>query len=193
MAAYFQHVILLIKRLLLALLLFFIARLFFLLYNFDVFPDLNIAGGLRLFIIGLRFDISVIIYFNLLFIFMHLLPIGKIKSRPGYQRFLKWYFIIINGFLLFVNLADSVYFNFILRRSTADVLKLILLSNDVANLLPSFILDYWYILILLVIVIGLVAKVYPKFNLDKQKEIYDKSDFKPINVVLRFVFFFCCF
>jgi len=190
MKAYFQHIVLLLKRLILALLLFILARAFFLFYNSDVFPDLGFAQGLRLFVVGLRFDISVIVYFNLLFIVMHLLPLGKIKSTSGYQGFLKVYFLIINGLLLFVNLADSVYFNFILRRSTADVLKLILISDDVANLLPSFVITYWYLIVLMVVLLIIVAIVYPKFSINKQEENNHNSNLKPLNIGLRFGFFF---
>ena len=189
MKAYFQHILLLIKRLLLALSLFFVARVFFLIYNFDVFSDLDFTTMVHLFVVGLRFDMSVIVYFNLLFILMHLLPLGNIKARSGYQGFLKWYFIIINGLLLFVNLADSIYFNFILKRSTVDVLKLIMLSNDVINLLPSFIVNYWYAPVLLLFVLFLLARVYPKYSIQKANIQSNGQEFKPINIIFRFILF----
>ncbi len=176
MTLYYQHILVLVKRLLLALALFVLGRVFFLVYNHDVFTQLPSWDFPYLFLVGLRFDTSVLVYTHLLFILMHALPLGNIKLHKVYQRFLEVYFILINAILLLINLGDSIYFNFILKRSTADVLKLIFLSNDVFNLLPSFIIDYWYVPVLWLILMVGSFTIYPSIkDRDKSKNMLRSS------------------
>jgi phosphoglycerol transferase MdoB-like AlkP superfamily enzyme len=143
---YNRQVILLFKRLLLALVLFFLARLFFLILNYAHFSGLGFGELLRDFFIGIRFDLSVIIYFNFPVILLHIIPGGKWKEHKYYQGVIKYYFLIVNSFLLFVNLSDARFFDFTLKRSTAYILKFLFESNDVPLLIPRFIADYWYVL-----------------------------------------------
>ncbi len=174
MRSYIYNIVLLIKRLLLALGLFFISRLFFYIYNFGLFADIEFWRLAKIFFIGIRFDLSVICYFNLLFIIVHLIPISKILSLRPTQIFLKLYFVIVNSILLIGNLSDSVFFHFVQKRSTADIFKFIFLSDDVPTLLPGFIKDYWFVGIIWLILLLLTWIVYPKFkkvNFDKIDEI----------------------
>ena len=139
------------------MILFFFTRLFFFLFNFSLFSDADFSELVKIFFVGTRFDISVIIYFNLFVILMHLLPIGKLYYNKYYQGTINIYFLIVNSFLLVVNLSDSVFFHFTQKRSTIDVLKFIFISDDALGLLPLFILDYWYLSVMLIaIVIALV-------------------------------------
>lgn len=115
----------------------------------------------------MRFDLSVICYFNLLFIIIHLIPISKIVAIRPIQLFLRLYFVIVNSSLVFVNLIDSIYFHFVQKRSTADIFKYIFMSDDVATLIPGFIKDYWFVGIIWLIIIILTWIIYPKF--EKQK------------------------
>ena len=84
---------------------------------------------------------------------MHILPVGKLYYNKFYQGTINIYFLIINSFLLAVNLSDSVFFHFTQKRSTIDVLKFIFISDDALGLLPLFILDYWYLSVMFVAII----------------------------------------
>ena len=66
---------------------------------------------------GLLFDTSAIIYTNALYILLMLLPF----KQSGYQQCCKWLYLIINGVALAINLADSVYFQYTMRRTTTTV------------------------------------------------------------------------
>ena len=145
MRLYNYNIILLLRRILLALFLFFLSRLFFFIYNYGLFADIEFWQLINIFIIGMRFDLSVICYFNLLFIIIHLIPISKIVAIRPIQLFLRLYFVIVNSSLVFVNLIDSIYFHFVQKRSTADIFKYIFMSDDVATLIPGFIKDYWFV------------------------------------------------
>ncbi len=151
--------------------LFTIARLFFFIYNIGLYSDIEFPDLIWIFISGLRFDLSVICYFNLLFILFHVVPIGKLFETKGIRLFLKIYFIVINGMLLFVNLSDSIYFHFVQKRSTADIYKLIFVSSDIFTLLPGFARDYWFIGIILLIIVVLTWIIYPKISLKKIREL----------------------
>ena len=167
MQLYNYNIVLLLKRLLLAAFLFFIGRLFFYIYNFGLFADIELWQLIKIFFFGFRFDLSAIIYFNFLFIILHLLPLGKFVLRLSVQVFLKLYFIIVNSTLVLVNLVDSIYFHFVQKRSTADIFKFIFVSDDVPTLLPGFIRDYWFVVVIWFIIIALSWMIYPKLN--KQK------------------------
>lgn len=179
MGAYFYQIVLLIKRLLLALLLFFVARLFFYLFNFGLYSQIPMAELVRIFIIGMRFDLSTIIYFNLLFILPHLIPLGEKWTTLPLQRTLKIYFVAMNVFLMVANMADSVYFHFVQKRSTADVWKFIIMSDDVKVLLPGFIIDYWYVTVLAVVFVFVVWWLYPNGNKSTLARFTRKDTMRP--------------
>lgn len=164
MQPYIFNIVLLIKRLLFATFLFFISRLFFYVYNFGLFADIEFWQLARIFLVGIRFDLSVICYFNILFIIVSLIPLGKVIEKKPFQLSLKLYFIIVNGLLVYVNFADSIYFHFVQKRSTADIFKLIFLSDDVPTLLPGFVTDYWFVIVIWIIVMIITWIVYPKLN-----------------------------
>ena len=174
MRSYYLNIVLLLKRLLLVLLLFFVSRIFFYVYNIGIFADVDVGELISILFVGMRFDISVICYFNILFIVFHVIPIGKIFTRNSIQRILKVYFIIVNGILTLTNLVDSIYFHFIQKRSTADIFKFIFVSDDVPTLLPGFIKDYWFVPFIWIILLIVTWIIYPNLNIKKYNEAYQQ-------------------
>ncbi len=151
-----------------------------------MFADIEFWQLAKIFFVGIRFDVSVLCYFNLLFILVHIIPIGRFIALRPIQLFLKIYFIVINSILLFSNLSDSIYFHFVQKRSTSDIFKFIFLSDDVPTLLPGFIKDYWFVGIVWMIILILTWIIYPKFNKNRFDEIViaDKKPFttKPLSL-----------
>jgi len=177
MRLYNYNIVLLLKRLLLTVFLFFLSRLFFYIYNYGLFADIEFLELAKVFFIGIRFDLSVIFYFNLLFIIVSLIPLRKVIILRSVQLFLKLYFVSIVSILVLVNLLDSIYFHFVQKRSTADIFKYIFMSDDVPTLLPGFVKDYWFVGVIWLIIIALTWMIYPKLN--KQKvDIIVKTDSK---------------
>ncbi len=103
-------------RLGVVLLLFSVTRLFFLFFNYSMFSGLTVSNMMKALLIGVRFDISVIIYFNLLIILMHILPVGKAYYSKVYQGTISFFYVVVNSLLLFINLGDSVFFHFSLMK-----------------------------------------------------------------------------
>ncbi len=166
---YNRQIVLLTLRLILALALFFMARVFFLVLNYAHFSEISFGELLKDFVIGMRFDLSAIIYFNFPVILLHIIPAGNLKEKKFYQAFIKYYFLIVNSFLLFVNLSDARFFYFTLRRSTAYVLKFLFESNDVPLLIPRFVVDYWYVPFTWIALTVAAWYFYPEAGAGKRK------------------------
>ena len=167
MKDYFSRVLDLLKRLGLVLALFTLTRLFFYFFNLSLFSEVGFGELLKALITGIRFDVSVVIYFNLIIILMHLLPVGKVYYTKTCQRFILFYFVIVNALLLLINLGDAVFFHFTLKRSTIDVVRFIFISGDVLNLLPRFLVDYWYVPLVFVAI--LFALAYANSFINRRK------------------------
>ena len=95
---------------------------------------------------GLLFDTSAIIYTNALYIVLMLLPWHKKESR-GYHQFCKWLYLIINGITLAVNLADSVYFQYTMRRTTTTVFDEFSNEGNLGSIIGTEFLNHWYLVL----------------------------------------------
>jgi len=180
---YFFRLKELLKRLLTLVLLFAFVRLFFFVFNHSMFSEITTGELLKLFVVGIRFDLSVIIYFNLVLIVLYLLPVGKVFNTRTYQGIIRYYFIIVNTLLLSMGLADSVFFRFTQKRSTIDVLKFISLSDESVKLMPKFVADYWFVPIFAMLAVVLLI-------LFSKTKTASKTKLKPLTLktfALQFV------
>lgn len=156
----FASPIALILNMLLAYMLFFVARIVYFLVNYDYFID-----GLRENSIwswikgGLLFDTTAIFYTHILYILMMLLPVWR-KENRWYQKTCKWIFLIVNGISLAMNLADSVYFPFTLRRTTTSVFQEFDNENNIISILLHNAVIHWYLVITFVVLLWIVHKLY---------------------------------
>lgn len=120
---------------------------------------------------GIRFDISALYYFNMLFIVFSLIP-GNFKNNKSYQRFLFFIFILINSLLLASNFIDTKFFDFEHKRLTSDIFSSVWLGEDFFTLLPDFIRDFWYLIFIWFILCFGMYKLYPKVSLKFLKKDY---------------------
>ena len=119
----------LIWNLLLIYLVYTIARLEYYAENISYFDfTIEIFQG------GLMFDTSAILYTNALYILLMLIPWHR-KENSSYHQICKWLYIIVNSITLAINLADSVYFKYTMRRTTSSVFSEF--SNE-SNLVSIF-------------------------------------------------------
>jgi phosphoglycerol transferase MdoB-like AlkP superfamily enzyme len=133
-----------VYKLAIVLLLFTLCRVFFFVFNYALFPGNSTLEIIKIFIAGIRFDFSAIVYINLLLVLLYILPF-RFTVNKRYIKILNTVFIVVNAFLLLLNFVDIEYFKFTGKRSTADLFGYIFLSDDVSNLLPQFFQDFWYI------------------------------------------------
>ncbi len=161
MKTYLNHIIVLIKRITLLLILFQLSRLIFLSFNYISFQENSFFEFLKIFSFGTVYDVSAILLFNLIFIILSILPFNFISNKK-YQTFIKYLFFIVNAIILFANFIDIEYFKFTNKRTTFDVFSLIFLGDDTAMILPQFIKDFWYIILLWFVFVFSLIKFYPK-------------------------------
>lgn len=143
---YKNLVALLAKRLLVVLFIYQLCRLMFYVFNRESFTNFDLGVILG----GLQFDLSAIGYINLVFILAHLIP-GQFKYKPGYQKGLKIGFYVINLVFIATNFVDFEYYKFTGRRSSFGLITASGMENEIGGLLLSFITEFWYLPILLLL------------------------------------------
>ena len=109
-------------RILLIMILFSLGRIGFFIFNLKMFPGITLVQLITMMKGGLTFDISAIVYINMLFILLSIIPL-EIRYTEVYQKILKYIFLISNGIALSMNGMDYVYYRFVDKRATADVFK----------------------------------------------------------------------
>ena len=111
----------LLANLLLVFGLYIVARIEYLFENYNYFSAVISPSRLwNVFYGGYMFDRSAIVYTNALYIVMMLFPLW-LKETPLYHKLCKWVFVVVNSLTLIINLGDSVYFPYTLRRTTMGV------------------------------------------------------------------------
>ena len=150
----------LLVNLLLAFGLYIVARIEFLFENYNYFCAVISPARLwRLFYGGYMFDRSAIIYTNALYIVMMLFPLW-LKETPLYHKICKWVFVLVNSITLIINLGDSVYFPYTLRRTTTSVFSEFKNENNLGDVFWGELLEHWYLVLLAAGLIFLMWKLY---------------------------------
>ena len=175
MKNYFYHIKFFTYRFLLLILVFSISRLLFYLFNSSYFDSIRFGELMKILFFGIRFDISALYYFNLLFIILSIIP-GNFKNNKHYQNILFFLFLIINSLLLATNIIDTKFFDFEHKRLTSDIFSSVWLGEDFRTLLPQFIKDYWYLILIWILMCFGLYKLYPK--LAYKKSITEKIKLK---------------
>ncbi len=140
----FQPLKRLVLQIVLLLLCYFLSRSIFVLSNLSFFGDMPFGEFLHIAWNGVRFDLSVLLTINSLYIVLLLLPLPLIY-KPWWNTMLRWLFIIVNSWALIFEMSDWAYFAFTMKRATADVLNMVSRKGDFFTLLPHFVVDYWYV------------------------------------------------
>lgn len=150
-------------NLLLAYVLYFIARITFLLENWSYFSA-NLTGGHLLEMLGggLMFDTSAIMVTNSLYIVMMLLPVHQVVAKPVYQKICRGVFLAVNGLALAMNLCDAVYFQFTMRRTTTTIFDEFSNEGNLGSIFLTETFRHFYLLILFVLLMWCVYRLYRK-------------------------------
>ena len=168
MTNYYRQILQLLYKLLVILFLYTLCRVLFFVLNYNHFYNNSLPELLKVFFFGIRFDYSVVIFFNLSFIVLYLLPFRFVKHKV-FSGFLGTLFFVINFFLLCTNLIDCEYFKYTSKRSTDDLFNFIFLSRDVIRLLPKFLHDFWYLglaLLLFIFLYWYLLRINPWRNIE---------------------------
>jgi phosphoglycerol transferase MdoB-like AlkP superfamily enzyme len=167
-----KNITLFLKRLLLVLFIYQISRVLFYFLNtsaFKIFNFQTVKGGFI-------FDLAAIAYINIVFIIAHFIP-GNFKYKSGYQKKLKISFYAVNLLFIATNFIDTAYYRFAGRRSTFSMITARGMEREAIGLLPSFLIEFWYITVLFLIVSFLFWKLLPTFKQGNTIKNLNKKDF----------------
>ena len=137
----------------LAYVVYMLARVVFLVKNYSYFEQGLTWGHLmEMFGGGLVFDTAAILVTNIPYIVLALLLPWK---KPT-----KWVYMIINSVALAMNLADSVYFKYTMRRTTTTVFSEFQNEGNLGGIIGTEVLQQWYLVVLFGVVVYGIWKFY---------------------------------
>ena len=119
---------------------------------------------------GLLFDTSAILYINALYVVMMLFPLHW-KENKIYHKVCQWLFVVVNSITFAINLADSVYFRYTMRRTTTTVFEEFSNEGNLGSIIGTEFLSHWYLVLLFALVVFLLWRCYvePSINSHSMK------------------------
>ncbi len=169
-------------RILIAMTLFSLCRIAFFLFNLKMFPGITPVQFISILKGGLVFDISAVVYINMLFILLSIIPFD-IRYKTGYQSVLKYIFFITNGIAIAMNGMDFVYYRFVFKRATSDVFKTFEHETNLVKLFFRFLADYWPATLFTIFAWFLMVYLYNRVN--PKKPVYsNKLMYWGVNILM---------
>ena len=150
----FSPLVATLANILLAYVVYFVARIAYLLDNWSYFSN-SLSGEVMQG--GLVFDTAAILVTNIPYIVLMLLPLHWKETRLWHQL-CRWIFVIINGLAMVVNLCDAAYFPYTLRRTTTTVFNEFQNEGNIGEIILTETMHHWYFVLLALIVIYGLAK-----------------------------------
>ncbi len=156
-----------------------ICRFAYLFENWGIFSESMTWSSLGEILHGAWFfDTSAIIYTNLLYILMMLLPLHY-KETALWQKVARWVFVICNGLCVAVNLADSVYFQYTGRRTTATIFSEFSNEGNIGSIIGIELVRHWYLILLAAVLIFGLWKCYAMPCGEKTKLLRSPLQLRP--------------
>lgn len=143
----------------------------------------NVTELMKLCYFGLRFDTTIIIYINALFIVFSLIPIKRSTGKK-YQKFLFYLYFIMNGMGTALNFIDFIYYRFTFSRSTVSITESIENETNKLTLFFNFLTNYWYVFLLFIITMWVWIKLYKLVKVQSKEYNYNWKYFVMSIVVL---------
>ena len=162
--------------------LFTLCRIGFFIFNFKMFPGLTTSQFFTILRGGLTFDISAVVYINMLFILLHIIPL-EVRYKDIYQSILKYIYFITNGFAIAMNGMDFVYYRFVDKRATADVFKTFEHDTNNIKVFFRFLIDYWPAALFTFFIWFLMVYLYRKVKVEKPGSV-NRIGYYSVNILM---------
>ena len=159
-----QEYIALFYRIFLVYLCYFFCRLMFVYFNNDLVHVKSIYQMAELCYYGLRFDNVAIVYSNVIFILMSIIPWKK-TTHPLYQKLVFWIYLLCNGFFLSLNFIDFAYYRFNQNRLMNNFLEVIEFESNKIDLLLHLFWVYLHLIVLFFAMLYLLALAYKRLKI----------------------------
>ena len=116
---------------------------------------------------------------------MMLFPLW-LKETPLYHKICKWVFVVVNSATLIINLCDSVYFPYTLRRTTTSVFNEFKNENNLGDVFWGELLEHWYLVLLAAGLIFLMWKLYvtPKVQASQYVSVKQRVAYSGLQLLL---------
>lgn len=134
-----------------AMVFYTLARVEFLVWNWNLFSTKPFADILWSFVVGWRFDISAILMMASPLLLLSFLPWPK--SWEKYYATATWVlFCVLQTPFLILNLIDTEFINFVGRRTSYDSLFVV---NEAQGKFLNFFTSYWILFVANTVIVGL--------------------------------------
>ena len=107
------------------------------------------------------FDTSAILYTNVLYAILMLIPLHW-KEQEWWQQLAKWVYLVVNSVCIVANLADAVYFQYTGRRTTASVFQEFSNEGNIGDVMGVELLRHWYLVLIGIVLIAGLFLLYEK-------------------------------
>ena len=140
--------------------------------------------------IGLTFDTSAILYSNVLFILISLIPFKNYSSESFQKKMMILYFTT-NLITYSTNFFDFIYYRFSQSRLTTRVFDILENETNKMSLAGSFIYNYWHVFIFFFVMVFLWITLYRKINLKKYSPKYSFKFISFSTITSLMIIFLC--
>lgn len=172
----------LIIRLLIVFLIFTISRALFILLN----PGTISSNLVNLFLSGIRFDTVAIAYLLAPFIFIYLWP-TRLFLNEAVQPILNTLYFAAITISVVLNTIDTAWFQYTGKRTTFNIIKLLMGGDDINNNIIHYFYDFWYLIIVIFLLLGFAIYAYKKSSLKFSK--ISAPNYQPLKLPFRILFF----
>jgi len=163
-------------------------RIVFYLYNRHLFQEVGMSDLGRIMQGGLRFDLTALLYLNLLYLVLYLLPFRFAENRT-YRKVLFWLFMVTNALGIAFNIGDVFYFGYVLKRSTIEIF-MFAGEKNIGLLIWQFFKDFWWGVLLFGVLVYVLYKWYFLFEDKLTDEKYNfKTYLSGLAVLLTVLYF----
>lgn len=177
-------------RLSIAYIFYFFARVLFYFYNSNMILIDSFQEFIYLCFVGLTFDTSAILYSNVLFILISLIPFKNYSTDKFQKRMMILYFST-NLITYSTNFFDFIYYRFSQSRLTTRVFDILENETNKMSLAGSFIYNYWHVFIFFFVMVFLWIKLYKKIEIKKHKPTYNFK-FISFSLISSLLIIFVC-
>lgn len=158
MKKYFGAAAGIVFNLLMALVVYWVCRVAFLLDNWDLYSlDMSWRSFGRICWGGLLFDTSAICYTNILYIALALFPF---HDRRWVNRLTHLAYVIPNAVCVVLNLGDAVYYPYGHHRITTRVFNEFGNENNLLSIFGVEVVRHWYFILLAVALVWVMWRCY---------------------------------
>ena len=140
--------------------------------------------------IGLTFDTSAILYSNVLFILISLIPFKNYSSESFQKKMMILYFTT-NLITYSTNFFDFIYYRFSQSRLTTRVFDILENETNKMSLAGSFIYNYWHVFIFFFVMVFLWITLYRKIKLKKYSPKYSFKLISFSTITSLMIIFLC--